>query len=733
MGKRVVATDKELKWKKVDIPDTLDDFGGFYGLEEIDGVDVKVVNGQVQFIASEAQVKEEEESSESDFPDFDAMEQEDDGDVEEAEEEEEEEEDVAEADEPEVKQKQEQASVEQVDKGVDSEKHEDEKETPEDDLATNVFDVDVDLSDVGSGELPGWTDTVDLSMTTINGLSNLGFTEMTPIQKLSIPAALEGKDIMGKASTGSGKTLAYGIPIIEKMIKSKDNLRTNGIIFTPTRELAQQVTKHLQNVCSMLLKKNPYMILSLTGGLSIQKQERLLKYDGSARIVVATPGRFLELIEKNEELMKRFAKIDVLVLDEADRLLQDGHFDEFEKILKHLGRIRKSLKNMEYWQTLIYSATFSTDLFDKLANSSWKKKNNSKDESEMESVLKHLMTKINFKSKPMMIDANPEDKISAQIKESLIECAPLERDLYCYYFVTLYPGTTLIFCNSIESVKKLNAYLINLGINSFQIHSSMTQKNRLKNLEKFEAMASKNNHLGKPTVLIASDVAARGLDIKGIKHVVHYHLPHSADTYIHRSGRTARGDNEGVAVMICSPQEAMGPLRKLRRLLASKEQISKSTKNKKWQQTVPLLPIEIDILQQLRERSSLANDIAEHELASRSLRKDSNWLKQAADELGIDMDSDEEDKDIILAKNKNKKMNKTLDKNELKSMKAELTHLLKIPIRKDMRRSYLTGGLVNLADSLVKKRGHHNIIGHEKTDALNVLKKGKSNKKQKTK
>ena len=261
----------------------------------------------------------------------------------------------------------------------------------------------------------------------------------------------------------------------------------------------------------------------------------------------------------------------------------------------------------------------------------------------------------------------------------------------------------------------------------------MTQKNRLKNLEKFEAMASKNNHLGKPTVLIASDVAARGLDIKGIKHVVHYHLPHSADTYIHRSGRTARGDNEGVAVMICSPQEAMGPLRKLRRLLASKEQISKSTKNKKWQQTVPLLPIEIDILQQLRERSSLANDIAEHELASRSLRKDSNWLKQAADELGIDMDSDEEDKDIILAKNKNKKMNKTLDKNELKSMKAELTHLLKIPIRKDMRRSYLTGGLVNLADSLVKKRGHHNIIGHEKTDALNVLKKGKLNKKQKTK
>lgn len=718
MGK--IVTDKELRWKKVEIPDTLDDFGGFYGLEEIDGVGVKVVNGQVQFIAKEENVREEGEESEDDFFDF--------GEEVEVQEEEEEEEEEEEQEKEEQEHEEEEHEEEK-----DQEEEEQEQVEEQDQLKENVFSADVDLEDVNV-DLPGWTDTVQLSMTTLTGLSNLGFQNMTQIQRMSIPPALEGEDIMGKASTGSGKTLAYGIPIIEKMVKSQDKTRTNGIIFTPTRELAQQVTKHLTQVCDLLMKKNPYMILSLTGGLSIQKQERLLKYEGGGRIVVATPGRFLELLEKNPDLVKRFAKTDVLVLDEADRLLQDGHFDEFEKILKHLSVQRRAQHIKEHWQTMIFSATFSTELFDKLASSSWKKNKSNEDESEMEAVLKHLMKKVHFKSKPLLLDANPNDKISSQIKEALIECAPLERDLYCYYFVTMYPGTTLIFCNAIDSVKKLNAFLINLGINSFQIHSSMTQKNRLKNLEKFEAMTQKNNHLGKPTVLIASDVAARGLDIKGIKHVIHYHLPRSADMYIHRSGRTARGENEGVAVMICSPQEAMGPLRKLRRILSSKSEKASYGVKKKWQQTVPLLPIEMDIVQQLRQRSDLASELADHEIASKSLRKDDNWLRNAADELGIDIDSDDEEKDIILAKNKNKKLNKVVDKNEAKSMRAELNSLLKMPIRKDLRRSYLTGGLVNLADSLVKKRGHNNIIGYERTDALDVIKNGKKkNKKQKTK
>lgn len=145
---------------------------------------------------------------------------------------------------------------------------------------------------------------------------------------------------------------------------------------------------------------------------------------------------------------------------------------------------------------------------------------------------------------------------------------------------------------------------------------------------------------------------------------------------------------------------------------------------------MPLLPIETDILSQLRERSRLAGELADHEIASNSLRKDDNWLKKAADELGIDVDSDEDDisksnSDTFLLKNKNKKMQKTINKDKVKAMRATLNELLSVPIRKDRRQKYLTGGLVNLADNLVKKRGHNSIIGHEKTNALETLKKKK--------
>ena len=397
------------------------------------------------------------------------------------------------------------------------------------------------------------------------------------------------------------------------------------------------------------------------------------------------------------------------------------------------------------WQTLIFSATFSIDLFDKLSSSRQVNKKYKNSEDELNAVIQHLMSKIQFNSKPVIIDTNPESKVSSQIKESLIECPPLERDLYCYYFLTMFPGTTLIFCNAIDSVKKLTVYLNNLGIPAFQIHSSMTQKNRLKSLERFKQQSAKQNTINHSnpnsfqisTVLIASDVAARGLDIPGVQHVIHYHLPRSTDIYIHRSGRTARAGSEGVSAMICSPQESMGPLRKLRKTLAIKNSVSadlktKSTNRKpiKWQNTVPLLPIETDILSQLKERSRLSGELADHEIASNSLRKDDNWLKKAADELGIDVDSDEDDisksnSDTFLLKNKNRKMQKTIGKDKVKAMKAELNELLAVPIRKDRRQKYLTGGLVNLADNLVKKRGHNTIIGHEKINALETLKKKK--------
>ncbi|AJQ00142.1 Mak5p [Saccharomyces cerevisiae YJM195] len=750
----IIVDESKLNWKPVDIPDTLDDFGGFYGLEEIDGVDVKVVDGKVTFVTKkdskvlkdsnkekvgdqESVENESGSDSESELLEFKNLDDIKEGELSAA--------SYSSSDEDE------QGNIESS-KLTDPSEDVDE-DVDEDVLKENVFNKDINIDDISPVNLPEWTNLAPLSMTILQSLQNLNFLRPTEIQKKSIPVIMQGVDVMGKASTGSGKTLAYGIPIVEKLISnfSQKNKKPISLIFTPTRELAHQVTDHLKKICEPVLAKSQYSILSLTGGLSIQKQQRLLKYDNSGQIVIATPGRFLELLEKDNTLIKRFSKVDTLILDEADRLLQDGHFDEFEKIIKHLlVERRKNRENSEggskIWQTLIFSATFSIDLFDKLSSSRQVKdrrfKNN---EDELNAVIQHLMSKIHFNSKPVIIDTNPESKVSSQIKESLIECPPLERDLYCYYFLTMFPGTTLIFCNAIDSVKKLTVYLNNLGIPAFQIHSSMTQKNRLKSLERFKQQSAKQktiNHSNPDsvqlsTVLIASDVAARGLDIPGVQHVIHYHLPRSTDIYIHRSGRTARAGSEGVSAMICSPQESMGPLRKLRKTLATKNSVStdlnsRSTNRKpiKWQNTVPLLPIETDILSQLRERSRLAGELADHEIASNSLRKDDNWLKKAADELGIDVDSDEDDisksnSDTFLLKNKNKKMQKTINKDKVKAMRATLNELLSVPIRKDRRQKYLTGGLVNLADNLVKKRGHNSIIGHEKTNALETLKKKK--------
>lgn len=737
---KVVLNANQLQWKTVDIPDTMDDFGGFYGLEEIDGVDVKVVNGKVQFITKDTEkikenateveerddvVFEEEKEDENmgeliEFKNFDDIKE---GELSAASGDEDEDDDMNMfEDEQQEEQKEEKKDQEEDGKSADGE------ET--DELQTNVFTSNIEIDGEEPPVLPEWTDKMNLSNIVLKGLSDLSFTKPTEIQAKSIPVALEGNDVMGKASTGSGKTLAYGIPIIEQLIKDPTNDRLIGLIFTPTRELAHQVTDHLQKIWTTMNKQNKYTILSLTGGLSIQKQERILKYDGSARVIVATPGRFLELLEKDPNLIPRFAKLDTLVLDEADRLLQDGHFDEFEKILKLLSKAQKAKTNVQGktkgtgWQTLIFSATFSLELFTKLDKTSWKNlKSSGGEDNELEQVLQHLMKKINFRSKPVIIDTNPEHKVTSQVKESLVECLPMERDLYVYYFITMYPGTTLIFCNAIDSVKKLNAYLNLLHISSFQIHSSMAQKSRLRSLERFKEQSEKNSKINKPTVLIASDVAARGLDISGIKHVLHYHLPRSADVYIHRSGRTARGDSEGVSVMICSPQEAMGPLRKLRKVLSNKK--STNPKKSKWQNDVPMLPIEPDIVTQLRERSRIAAELADDEIATKSLHKDDNWLKKAAEEFEIDVDSEDEEKDQFLARNKNKKLNKQLDKNEAKALKYQLNEMLKTPIRKDLRKSYLTGGLTNLADSLIKNKGHNSIIGHEKVDALQTLKQKK--------
>lgn len=725
---KVVKVDS-LKWKKVDIPDTLDDFEGFYGLEEIDGVDVQVENGVTKFI-----VKGEAEDSDE--------EGEDDGEGEEGDEAIDVDDEFTgfETDEASPSEGQKSSEKKDQNKTKDTKDPKDPKKKKQGKTdknskgagaqeTSNAFDIDLEAIANTDVDLAEWND-LNLSSYTLTGLAALEFISPTEIQKETIPLALsELKDVIGKASTGSGKTLAYGIPILERYLQQlpaieqarsqKKTPSPTGIIFAPTRELAHQVVDHL-NKLAQFSPLQQHGIVSVTGGLSIQKQERLLLHGPG--IIVATPGRFLELLQKDEELIKRLALTEFIVLDEADRLLQDGHFDEFEKILELFHKNRPKREGHPWkWQTLVFSATFAKDLFYKLDTQKSFKKAEEKESAEEKNaeIVKLLHDKLRFKdSKPAYIDKNPNDKVSDAISEALVECGATERDLYLYYFLLMYPGSTLVFANAIDSVKRLVPLLNNLNIPAFSIHSSMVQKQRLRAIERFTE-ATLNN---KTAVLIASDVAARGLDIPNIDHVAHYHLPRSADVYIHRSGRTARAGKEGVSVMFCSPQELSGPLRKLRKAIADSS--NKKYKKINAHQDVKLLPVDMDIISQLKPRITIASKLADNDVASTSTRKEDSWVNQAAEDLGIDdLDDIANFDDDILKRMRKRKENKLLEKDDSKAMKYELKQLLNEKLRKNARRSYITSGLENLAHQMVSGNMHKEVLGHAKINALDDIRK----------
>ena len=729
-----VVKAKDLQWKPVEIPDNLGDYEGFYGLEEIDGVDVQIVNGKTEFIVrdngkveNKSKKEETNENGENnmDVEDNETPEVED----EKPTEQEEEEEEFAGFEDDDNNQEDANTS-----ERVSNNDKDDKLAESNDELnAVSFANLDLPLPDDNEINLPNWQEGdlgSSISAYTLYGLSQLDFKKPTPIQKETIPIALLGKDVIGKATTGSGKTLAYGIPILEKYIQSLNLIKQNnkdkkinhptGIIFAPTRELAHQVVDHLNK----LAKYSPLStrgIVSITGGLSIQKQQRLLRHGPG--IIVATPGRMLELVQGDSELAKRLASIDIIVLDEADRLLQDGHFDEFEKILELFGKNRPKSKSIEWkWQTLVFSATFSRDLFRKLDRH---QKGKSSSLMGNDEIVQLLNEKLKFKDKkPTLVDSNPKEIVSGQITEALVECGPTERDLYLYYFLLMYKGSTLVFANSIDSVKRLVPLLNNLNIPAFSIHSSMIQKQRLRALEKFKEASQKNE----VAVLVASDVAARGLDIPNIDHVVHYHLPRSADVYIHRSGRTARAGKEGVSVMFCSPQEASGPLRKLRRLVAGN---SNKESRLNMHNDVKLLPIEMDLVSQIKPRVEISSKLADASISSTATRKEDSWVKQAAEDLGLDDLSGLEDfEDDIIKKQRKRKEGKMLSKDETKALKYELKTLLANPIKKNTRKSYITSGLQNLAHQMVTGAHHDDVLGHEKVNALSDL-KGSKNKNKK--
>lgn len=448
-----------------------------------------------------------------------------------------------------------------------------------------------------------------LSDMILKAIGALKFMAPTPIQVSCIPLILDGRDVIGKASTGSGKTLAYGIPIMEQLLSMQpSNLEkrsTSALVLVPTRELAKQIAEHLTAVSLY----TPISIITLTGGLALSKQLRQLAY--GVDVVIATPGRLWEVMQQQtKEMVEYFAAIRFLVLDEADRLLQSGHFGELEQILQKLDGSHSASKR----QTLVFSATFNKNLQTNLKR---KSSSNSEFLNKADS-LALLLKRIKFRERPPpFIDVNPDVAVADKVQEGIVECGAMEKDLYLYHFLLRYPGRTLVFVNSIHGVKRIVPLLAELGIQTFGLHSNMIQKARLRTLERFKQSSK--------SVLIATDVAARGLDISLIQHVIHYHLPRSADMYVHRAGRTARASERGVSILLCCPSEKIG----LKKMFAKLDKDLGGMLS---------FPIERHLLEKVRVRVSLAKRIADSGLATQKTNHEKNWLAEAADDLGVELD-----------------------------------------------------------------------------------------------
>eukprot|EP00795_Rhopilema_esculentum_P000031 gene31-9633_t len=477
-------------------------------------------------------------------------------------------------------------------------------------------------------------------------ISEQGFSKPTPIQTATLPLAIfQHQDIIGAAETGSGKTMAFALPVLTHIMDykrkradkiSKDVQTTNtlekplyALILTPTRELAIQIHRTMKN----LTKYVSVNCAAIVGGLSVQKQERTLRK--CPEIIIGTPGRLLSIIKDGDPHLQKVDQIKFLVIDEVDRMLEFGHFKEATEILRRLS-LGKSK-----WQTFLFSATLAVPQYHK----KWSAK--LKSQSGEESVQK-LVDKAQVSPKAQIIDLTKKHIAAEQIKQNRVMCTDEEKDLYLFYILLNFTGRILIFVNSINTTRKIANFLTILGKKALQLHAGKQQKQRLKALDRFSANSD--------SVMVATDVAARGLDIPNVDTIVHYHLPKDPKIYIHRSGRTARAMNVGQSIILEGP----GDLKEYRKIF----EIMKLTEN------IPYLEIDTRLLPDIKRRVSLAKKIDKEEHKINKLSTEKKWFQKASKSLDLEIDVDQNPTEKI-----GKKDNKVLQ-----SLKRELEYLLKQPI-----------------------------------------------------
>jgi ATP-dependent RNA helicase DDX24/MAK5 len=703
---------ESLAWKDVALPDRLDDYEGFFGLEEVDDVEIikDAGSGKVSFMAKSAiAVRTDakgdgDEHSEDEWTGFES-----DG-------------------EP-PNESSANAGAIPGSKQITKTSTKTSKARKEDVVtATAAFD-DLGAEDANECDVSAWLD-LKLSPDTMASLARLNFSKPTPIQRAAIPEILHGHDVIGKAATGSGKTLAFGIPILERYLEQQvstaDGEGRKGsplaLVLSPTRELAHQLAKHLSALCTNILARSP-LITTVTGGLSIQKQQRQLS---DADIVVGTPGRLWEVMSAGTGTIDAMKRVQFLVIDEADRLLSEGHYTEVEEILNALDRKEEDHEAAEGSadqdseshdrQTLVFSATFDRGLQRKLAGKG-KAANNAVSKSES---LEYLLTKLNFREeKPKFVDADPAHQMAAGLREGLIECTGTEKDLYLYSLLLLQRNTrAIVFVNSIDAVRRITPMLQNLDLPALALHSGMIQKARLRSIERFTESPMGFNNRG--SVLIATDVAARGLDIPNVELIVHYHLPRAADTYVHRSGRTARAGQNGSSILICGPEEVAGTRRLVAKVHAHAAVGADKKASDAAKQGYFIRTIDIDrrIVSRLRPRLALAKKLADSAIAKEKQHKQDDFFRHAAEELGVDYDSEELEAQDNGRRGRGSKRKakereaREITKAEAIAMRAELKSLLQQRVNTGVSEKYLTSGGVDI-DALLKQKSERGLSNGE--------------------
>lgn len=344
----------------------------------------------------------------------------------------------------------------------------------------------------------------------MKSIQAMGFEEATPIQAETIPVSLQGKDVIGQAQTGTGKTAAFGIPMIEKI--DVKNSFIQGIVVAPTRELAIQVAEELNRIGQFKGVK----ALPIYGGQDINRQIRALK--NRPQIIVGTPGRLIDHINRKTI---RLQNIKVVVLDEADEMLNMGFIEDIEAILKEVPEER---------QTLLFSATMP-DPIRKIAE--------------------------NFMHDPVQIKVKAKEMTVPNIEQYYIEMQEKKKfDVLTRLLDMESPELAIVFGRTKRRVDELSEALNSRGYAAEGIHGDLTQAKRSSVLKKFKA--------GTIEVLVATDVAARGLDISGVTHVYNFDIPQDPESYVHRIGRTGRAGKTGLAYTFVTPRE-IGQLKNIER------------------------------------------------------------------------------------------------------------------------------------------------------------------------